>query len=124
MSQLEEFAKDYQKIDEIPFDFSRRRLSVILKIENRIQMITKGAVEEILSICSNIEQDGITCKIDNEQKQKIKKMTKELNEQGLRVVAVCSKNIENVKESYNQKDEEKMTLMRFCRFFRPAKRKC
>ena len=122
--QLEEFAKDYQKIDEIPFDFSRRRLSVILKIENQIQMITKGAVEEILSICSNIEQDGITCKIDNEQKQKIKKMTKELNEQGLRVVAVCSKNIENVKESYNQKDEEKMTLMRFCRFFRPTKRKC
>ena len=149
---LEEFSKEYEKIDEIPFDFSRRRLSVILQKEGKIQMITKGAVEEILSICNQVEianeienekKDKFMIKFQAEQeetqkddteklktvislsseiKQKIKKMTKQLNEEGLRVVAICTKNIEQKKNSYTKSEEEKMTLIGFVGFLDPPKK--
>ena len=151
-NHLEEFSKEYEKIDEIPFDFSRRRLSVILQKEGKIQMITKGAVEEILSICNQVEianeienkkKDKFMIKFQEEQeetqkddteklktviplsseiKQKIKKMTKQLNEEGLRVVAICTKNIEQKKNSYTKSEEEKMTLIGFVGFLDPPKK--
>lgn len=121
---LEQFAKVYQKIDEIPFDFSRRRLSVILEKDQNIQMITKGAVEEILSICSYLQEEKKQRALTNEDRQKIKKMTKKLNEQGLRVIAIAVKEIEGKLSSYTKKEEEKMTLVRIYWVFRPTKRKC
>ncbi|MCI9177562.1 MAG: hypothetical protein HFJ28_03080 [Clostridia bacterium] len=117
---LKDIANKYQKIDEIPFDFSRRRLSVILEKENKIEMITKGAVEEILTICSKVEENKIVRKIENEDKQKIKNMAKELNEQGLRVIAICTKSLTKKLQSYTKKEEDKMTLVRFYWFFRPS----
>ena len=86
-------ANNYKKIDEIPFDFSRRRLSVIVSDENnKMQMITKGAVEEILSICTMVDYKGTVSKITRDIKDNIKKISKDLNKDGLRVVAVCQKN--------------------------------
>ena len=133
---LEEFSKEYQKIDEIPFDFSRRRLSVILQKEGKIQMITKGAVEEILSICSTvvlftnkteqeksaIEEQKAVIPLNNEIRQKIKQMTKGLNEEGLRVIAIGTKTIEEKKAIYTKNDEEKMTLIGFVGFLDPPKK--
>ena len=141
---LKDFKKQYQKIDEIPFDFSRRKLSVILKNkEGQIQMITKGAVEEILASCTQMqEKDGSVRPITAQAKQNIKKMTKELNEDGLRVIAICTKNIEeedmplieksdskisklkekNTHYNFTKNDEQKMTLVGFVGFLDPPKK--
>ena len=140
-NSLEEIANEYMKIDEVPFDFSRRRLSVILqKVDDKIQkMITKGAVEEILSICTDVQENENIKPITNEIKQQIKKMTKELNENGLRVIAICTKDIneekniqqiQNEKDNnelmkqriFSKKDEEKMTLIGFVGFLDPPKK--
>ena len=116
--------EQYKKIDEIPFDFSRRKLSVILKNEEgKIQMITKGAVEEILASCTQMqEKDGNIRPINIQAKQNIKKMTKELNENGLRVIAICIKDIEeNIHYHFTKNDEQKMTLIGFVGFLDPPK---
>ncbi len=144
------YAKKYKKIDEIPFDFSRRRLSVILEDEDKkVQMITKGAVEEILSICKQVEEDGKVSDFTLEKRQKVKEIAKALNEQGLRVLAVCKKEISSKLSSnkeetsntknenelleserktkkeisgYTVKEEEKMILVGFVGFLDPPKK--
>ena len=78
----------YEEIDEIPFDFSRRRLSVIVTDGQNEEMVTKGAVEEILSICTKAEYRGETLLITKELKEKIENTCKKLNKQGLRIIAV------------------------------------
>ena len=120
-TELKGIEENYEKIDEIPFDFSRRRLSVVVSDGKKKQLITKGAVEEILSICTLVDYKGEVSEITKEIKQNILKITKELNKQGLRVVAVCQKNdIEGI-ESFSVKDECKMVLMGFIGFLDPPK---
>ena len=115
----------YKKIDEIPFDFSRRRLSVIVanpeENNEKIQMITKGAVEEILNICTLVDYKGQVFPITKEIKENIKKISKKMNEEGLRVIAVCQKNdIKNV-ENFDVSIEKNMILMGFIGFLDPPK---
>lgn len=118
---LENFKTEYKKVDEIPFDFSRRRLSVIVSDGNKKQMITKGAVEEILNICTKVDYKGEVSPITKEIKENVKKISKTLNEQGLRVVAVCQKNdIEGI-QHFDVKDEKNMVLMGFIGFLDPPK---
>ena len=118
---MKSFEKTYKKVDEIPFDFSRRRLSVVLDDGKKKQMITKGAVEEILNICTLVDYKGEVSPITKQIKEKILKISKELNEEGLRVVAVCQKNdILNVKE-FNVSVENNMVLMGFIGFLDPPK---
>ncbi len=120
-NDLENLKTKYQKIDEVPFDFSRRRLSVIVSDGNKKQMITKGAVEEILNICTKVDYKGEVSPITREIKENIKKISKSLNEQGLRVVAVCQKNdIEGI-EHFDVKDEKNMILIGFIGFLDPPK---
>ena len=120
-TELKGIEEKYYKIDEIPFDFSRRRLSVIISDGSKKQMITKGAVEEIISICTMVDYKGEVSEITKEIKQDILKMTKELNKEGLRVVAVCQKNdIGNVQQ-FSIKDESKMVLIGFIGFLDPPK---
>ncbi len=118
---LESLKTTYKKIDEIPFDFSRRRLSVILDDGNKKQMITKGAVEEILSICTLVDYKGQVSPITKEIKNHIKEVSKKLNEEGLRVVAVCQKNnIANI-QNFDVSNESDMVLMGFIGFLDPPK---
>lgn len=120
-TELKGIEEKYQKIDEIPFDFSRRRLSVVISDGEKKQMITKGAVEEILSICTMVDYKGEVSEITKEIKQNILKITKEMNKEGLRVVAVCQKNdIEEI-DNFSVKDENKMVLMGFIGFLDPPK---
>ena len=120
-TELKGIEENYEKVDEIPFDFSRRRLSVVVSDGKKRQLITKGAVEEILSICSLVDYKGEVSEINKEIKQNILSITKELNKQGLRVVAVAQKNdIEGI-ESFSVKDESKMVLMGFIGFLDPPK---
>lgn len=119
---LNEVVSKYKKIDEIPFDFSRRRLSVIVSDENnKKQMITKGAVEEILNICSMVDEKGIVSPITKEIKENIKKISKSLNKDGLRVVAVCQKNDINNIENFDVSAEKNMVLIGFIGFLDPPK---
>ena len=120
-NNLEELKSKYKKIDEIPFDFSRRRLSVIVSDGEKKQMITKGAVEEILSICSMVDYKGKVSPITKEIKENIKKIAKNLNEQGLRVVAVCQKNDINEVVHFDVSDEKNMVLLGFIGFLDPPK---
>lgn len=120
-NNMEEYTKKYKKIDEIPFDFSRRRLSVVVSDGEKKQLITKGAVEEILSICTLVDYKGEVSQITNEIKSNIRKMTKKLNEDGLRVVAVCQKNdILNI-DNFGVQDEKNMVLLGFIGFLDPPK---
>lgn len=120
-TELNGMKEKYHKLDEIPFDFSRRRLSVVVSDGKKKQMITKGAVEEILSICTMVDDKGKVLELTKEIKQEILKMTQELNKEGLRVIAVCQKNeIENI-EQFTVKDEAKMVLIGFIGFLDPPK---
>ena len=120
-SDLQDLSEKYKKIDEIPFDFSRRRLSVIVTDGTKKQLITKGAVEEILNICTMVDYKGQVNQLTKDIKENIRRMTKKLNEEGLRVVAVCQKNdIENI-EHFGVSDEKNMVLLGFIGFLDPPK---
>ncbi len=116
-----DISKQYCKKDEIPFDFSRRRLSVVVAKENVTMLITKGAVEEILSICTKVNYQGEISHISSEIKTNIKSIAKKLNEDGLRVVAVCQKEISSEITSFSISDESNMTLVGFIGFLDPPK---
>ena len=118
---IENSLKKYKKIDEIPFDFSRRCLSVAVEFDNKDELITKGAVEEILNICTTFEYKGQTEKLTNEKIENMRKICKNLNEEGFRVVAICKKIITNNKKDFNSTDEKDMTLLGFIGFLDPPK---
>ena len=118
---LKEATAHYKKIDEIPFDFSRRRLSVVVNDGAKTQLITKGAVEEILNISTLIDYQGKISPITNEIKENMKKITKDLNKQGLRVVAICQKNDLNKTSDFGVEDEKNMVLIGFIGFLDPPK---
>ena len=116
-----DLTKKYIKIDEIPFDFSRRRLSIVVSDGEKTQLITKGAVEEILGICTMIDYNGEVSPITNEIKNNIMSISKEMNKEGLRVVAICQKNVIDNSNNYSIKDESKMVLLGFIGFLDPPK---
>ena len=118
---IENSVEKYKKIDEIPFDFSRRCLSIAVEIDNKDELITKGAVEEILNICTTFEYKGQTEKLTNEKIENMRKICKNLNEEGFRVVAICKKIITNNKKNFNSTDEKNMTLLGFIGFLDPPK---
>ena len=119
--EIENSVEKYKKIDEIPFDFSRRCLSVAVEIDNKDELITKGAVEEILNICTTFEYKGQTEKLTNEKIENMRKICKDLNEEGFRVVAICKRIITNNKKDFNSTDEKDMTLLGFIGFLDPPK---
>ncbi len=118
---LGNFRETYKKVDEIPFDFARRRLSVIVSDGSKKQMITKGAVEEILNICTLVDNDGQVEPITKSIKDNIRKISRKLNEDCLRVVAVCQKNDILQNETFDVSDEKNMVLLGFIGFLDPPK---
>ena len=112
----------YVREDEIPFDFTRRRMSVVLKDKSgKRQLITKGAVEEILSICSYIEIDGEVKGITDDLIANAKKIAEENNLEGIRVVAVAQKNNVHGVDVFGVQDESDMVLIGFVGFLDPPK---
>ena len=121
LNEMGNFKKVYTKIDEIPFDFSRRRLSVVVSDGKKKQLISKGAVEEILNICTMVDYEGKVESITKNIKENILKISKELNKNGLRVIAVCQKNdIDNITH-FSVEDENNMVLLGFIGFLDPPK---
>ena len=119
---MDELSKIFKVVDEIPFDFSRRHLSVIVSDGTKKQLITKGAVEEILSICTKVDYKGEISPITKEIKDNIKKISKSLNEEGLRVIAVAQRNDVDDIEQFAVKDEKNMILLGFIGFLDPPKK--
>lgn len=112
----------YIREDEIPFDFSRRRMSVVLRDKNdKRQLITKGAVDEIMSICSYIDMNGEVIKLTQELKEKTYKVYEKNNHEGLRIVAVAQKNHIHGIETFGVDDEQNMVLIGFVGFLDPPK---
>ena len=119
-SQLIDLSENYKKIDEIPFDFNRRRLTTVVQNNaGTIKMVTKGAFEEMLSICSFAEYNGNVQPITNDFRQRILETADTLNEKGFRVLAIARKDIE--KQSCNVEDESEMILMGYLAFLDPPK---
>ena len=119
--EINVIASKYKKIDEIPFDFSRRRLSVIVSDGTSKKLITKGAIEEILSVCTTVNYKDTINPITSDIKNNILSISKNLNIQGMRVIGVCQKtDIENISE-FSVKDESKMTFLGFIGFLDPPK---
>jgi P-type Mg2+ transporter len=113
----------FTKIDEIPFDFSRRRLSVVVAHgQDKHVLICKGAVEEILAVCTDYEIEGAKGKLDASHFATAKDETVALNEDGFRVVAVAYKEIvDSLKTSYSIADESNLTLLGYIAFLDPPK---
>ena len=120
-NNMTDLIEKYKLIDEIPFDFSRRRLSVIVSDGVKRQLITKGAVEEILEICTLADYKGNVSPITKQIKDNIKQIARNLNKDGLRVIAVCQKNdIESI-TNFGVSDEKNMVLLGFIGFLDPPK---
>ncbi len=119
---FEDLDKKYEKVDEIPFDFSRRRMSVVLKDEvGKTQVITKGAVEEMLEISSFAEYNGEIVTLTDELKKEILKTVSNLNANGMRVIGVSKKDNPSPAESFSVKDESNMVLIGYISFLDPPK---
>ncbi|QBR71028.1 magnesium-translocating P-type ATPase [Beijerinckiaceae bacterium] len=113
----------YENIDEIPFDFVRRRLSVILSREDGTHvLICKGAVEEVFSACRHYELGDELGTLDASHLTAAQAETRALNEDGFRVVAVAYKEItDNLKQGYSVADESDLTLLGYIAFLDPPK---
>lgn len=113
----------YVREDEIPFDFSRRRMSVVLRDQNsKRQLITKGAVDEIMSICSYIDINGTAIELTDDLRKKAYEVYEENNHDGLRIVAVAQKNNIHSVETFGISDEQDMVLIGFVGFLDPPKK--
>lgn len=112
----------YTKVDEVPFDFSRRRLSVVVSdAQGKTQMVTKGAGEEMLEICSFVEVNGIARPLAEDKLAQIRKQVANLNAEGLRVIAVAQKTDPRCVGEFGIADECDMVLMGFLAFLDPPK---
>lgn len=125
--ELEERLKakeKYRKIDEIPFDFVRRRMSVVVEDETGLNtLICKGAVDEVMSRCSRVEIDGKVVPMLPENDATGRQIVRDLNSQGFRVIALGYKEMPNASDEpvYAVKDESELILLGFLSFFDPPK---
>lgn len=119
---LEVLNDQYVKVDEIPFDFTRRRLSVVVSDQEKKRfVITKGAIEEILSICTSVEMEGQIVNMTDTIRKNVLSISKKMNKDGLRVVGICEKFADENMESFSVDDERGMTFLGFIGFLDPPK---
>ncbi len=125
-NDLGNFGRNFEKIDELPFDFVRRRMSVIVKAsDGRHLLICKGAVEEISSICCDVDENshlpGGIVHLTDEYRTKILGLAQSLNEEGLRVLAIAYKWLPDIKTTYSVADEKDLALAGYVAFLDPPK---
>ncbi|MFS9267186.1 magnesium-translocating P-type ATPase [Streptococcus parasanguinis] len=112
----------FHKIDELPFDFERRRMSVIVKDEDGVvSMVTKGALEEMLSVSTYVEYKGDIKRLTDEVRQEVLAEVAQLNEQGLRVLGVSYKTDLDENDIFSVEDERDMILTGYLAFLDPPK---
>jgi len=115
-------ATDYRLVDEIPFDFNRRRMSVCVETEKREELlITKGAIEEMLEVCRFVEIDRKPYPLDDHRREIARSLVRKLNEEGFRVIAIAYRRFPLGRQRYTREDEQQMTLAGFMAFLDPPK---
>ena len=115
-------AQDYRKVDEIPFDFQRRRMSVVVSEQgDHHELICKGALEEVLAACTQVQDGAQVRALDAALLAQVQALTGALNQEGLRVVAVATKEVPPHKTVYSVADEAALTLMGYIAFLDPPK---
>ena len=113
---------NFRKIDEIPFDFQRRRMSVVVaERDDHHELICKGAVEEILACCTHVKHGDAIDSLDAATLERVLGVTASLNEEGLRVVAVAMKELPPTQSVYGIADESDLTLIGYIAFLDPPK---
>lgn len=114
--------EEYRKVDEIPFDFTRRRMSVVVEDRTgKTQIITKGAVEEVLSICAYVEYEGRVEPLTEALVAEVLATVRSYNRAGLRVIAVAQKTNPMVAGAFSVADEAGMVLIGYLAFLDPPK---
>jgi len=113
--------KEYKKVDEIPFDFSRRMMSVVVEMDGKQRLITKGAPEEIFKRCTKYELEGDVIDFDVLMHTDLKIEYENLSSEGFRVLAIAYKDYENPKMAYSYNDEQEMILKGYIAFLDPPK---
>lgn len=113
---------NYEKVDEIPFDYTRKKMSIVVKHQNHYKMITKGALEEILKCCTTVKLNDEIQPITEEMKETINNNSKELASKGMQVIALASKQEYRGKGIFNFLDENNMTFIGFVAFLDPPKK--
>ena len=112
----------FSKVDEIPFDFTRRRMSVVVVEQGKPHvLICKGAVEEVLSVCKTVRHGEQEEALSDELLARIRQVTAAFNEEGLRVVAVAARSMTEGRETYSLSDEQELTLIGYVAFLDPPK---
>ncbi|HIC8322738.1 TPA: magnesium-translocating P-type ATPase [Acinetobacter baumannii] len=112
----------YKKLDEVPFDFDRRRMSVVVKTpQQKARMITKGAVEEMLKVYRYVKLNGKVEPLTKQREVAIEALTQRYNRDGLRVVAVAYREFKNYQENYSVVDESDLILIGYITFLDPPK---
>lgn len=120
-NKLEALDEKYEKVDEIPFDYTRKKETVIVKKQGKYRVITKGALEEILSCCTKIKLGTKVTTIDEELKKTIENKAIELANDGMQVIALSEKN-EYHPDNKTKEIENNMTFIGFVGFLDPAKK--
>ncbi|MEQ5220503.1 magnesium-translocating P-type ATPase [Providencia alcalifaciens] len=116
--------KAYQKIDELPFDFIRRKLSVTVKTpEGEALLICKGAAEEMLAVCQSYQQDGHSVLLDDHAKARIAELVSDYNKQGFRVLLLATRSLNDAEASLplSAQAEQQLELQGILTFLDPAK---
>lgn len=122
IDQAADVVGSFDKVDEIPFDFSRRRMSVVVsERDNHHLLICKGAVEEVLSICTHIRQGDKIETLTKSSTLRVREVAGRLNQDGLRVVAVALKKMPPDRMIYTIADESELTLIGYVAFLDPPK---
>ena len=120
--RLLDLSEAYIKVDEVPFDFTRRRWSVVIADKSgKNQLITKGAVEEMLSVCTFAEQQGKIVPLTDDVRRRILQVVDGLNADGMRVIALAQKNNPAPAGAFGVQDERDMILMGYLAFLDPPK---
>lgn len=131
VNEAEEVVVDarFSMVDEIPFDFARRRMSVVLNRNALVGdpgrtehvVITKGAVEEVLDLCTHMKDRGERVELTGDLRRRATRIAEENNRQGLRVLAVATRTVAAPRDTYTVADEDGLTLVGFLAFLDPPK---
>ncbi|MEO8644000.1 magnesium-translocating P-type ATPase, partial [Pseudomonas sp.] len=112
----------FRKVDEIPFDFTRRRMSVVVAERDHSHLlICKGAVEEVLAVCTRVRHGEVDEALSDELLARIRQVTAAFNAEGLRVVAVAARPMIEGRDTYSLADEQALTLIGYVAFLDPPK---
>ncbi|MEK9181284.1 MAG: magnesium-translocating P-type ATPase, partial [Patescibacteria group bacterium] len=113
--------RSYKKIDEIPFDFERKRSSLVVRKGRELTLISKGAPEDIIKVCRSVESSGRTKVLDISARKRATNLYRGLSKSGFRVLGVAAKKIGKLRSDYSNTFEEEMVLVGFVAFLDPPK---